>query len=74
MNERNKHKITGLMNHQTADPKANTSVFLFFPTADFLKTILSGRTNGTFGFADTQANASQNEKSHFLPMRLGKHN
>jgi len=30
MNERNKHKMTGLMNHQTADPKAFASVFLFF--------------------------------------------
>jgi hypothetical protein len=36
---------------QTADPKANASVFLFFPTAHFLKTILASRTNGTFGFA-----------------------
>ena len=39
------------MNHQTANPKANASVFLFFPTAHFLKTILASRTNGTFGFA-----------------------
>ncbi len=38
MNDRNKHKVTGQMNHQTADPKANASVFLFFPTAHFLKT------------------------------------
>ena len=29
------------MNKQTADPKANASVFLFFPTAHFLKTILA---------------------------------
>ena len=36
------------MNHQTADPKANASVFLFFPTAHFLKTILASRTNDTF--------------------------
>jgi len=35
MNDRNKHKVTGQMNHQTADPKANASVFLFFPTAHF---------------------------------------
>jgi len=41
MNDRNKHKVTGQMNHQTADPKANASVFLFFPTAHFLKTILA---------------------------------
>ncbi len=51
MNDRNKHKVTGQMNHQTADPKANASVFLFIPTAHFLKTILASRTNGTFGFA-----------------------
>jgi S1-C subfamily serine protease len=51
MNDRNKHKVTGQMNHQTADPKAIASVFLFFPTAHFLKTILASRTNGTFGFA-----------------------
>ncbi len=35
MNDRNKHKVTGQMNHQTADPKAYASVFLFFPTAHF---------------------------------------
>jgi len=52
MNNRIKHKqVTGQMNHQTADPKANASVFLFFPTAHFFKTILASRTNGTFGFA-----------------------
>lgn len=50
MNDRNKHKVTGQMNHQTADPKANASVFLFFANAHFLKTILTSRTNGTFGF------------------------
>lgn len=38
MNDRNKHKVTGQMNHQTADPKSNASVFLFFSTAHFLKT------------------------------------
>ena len=51
MNDRNKHKVTGQMNHQTADPKANASVFLFFSTAHLLKTILASNTNGTFGFA-----------------------
>jgi hypothetical protein len=50
MNDRNKHKVTGQMNHQTADPKAYASVFLFFSTAHFLRTILASRTNGTFGF------------------------
>lgn len=44
MNDRKKHKVTGQMNHQTADPKANASVFLFFPTAHFLKTIFCQRT------------------------------
>ena len=43
--------MTGQTNHQTADPKANASVFLFFANAHFLKTILASRTNGTFGFA-----------------------
>ena len=52
MNDRIKHKqVKEQINHQTADPKANASVFLFFPTAHFLKTILASRTNGTFGFA-----------------------
>jgi len=37
MNDRNKHKVTGQMNHQTADPKTNASAFLFFPNAHFLK-------------------------------------
>ena len=40
--------MTGQMNQQTADPKANASVFLFFSTAHFFKTILARRTNGTF--------------------------
>ena len=52
MNDTIKHKqVTGQMNHQTADPKANATVFLFFSTAHFLKTILASSTNGTFGFA-----------------------
>ncbi len=67
MNDRNKHKVTGQMKHQTADPKANASVFLFFPTAHFLKTILASRTNGTFGFARHTSRLTQNQKSHFLP-------
>ena len=47
-----KDKIeTGQINHQTANPKVNASVILFFPTAHFLKTILASRTNGKFGFA-----------------------
>ena len=54
MNDRIKHKqVTGQMNHQIADPKANASVFLFLPTAHFFKTILASRTNGTFAFGRT---------------------
>jgi hypothetical protein len=51
MNDRNKHKVMGQMNNQTADLKANATVFLFFSCAHFLKTILASCTNGTFGFA-----------------------
>ena len=62
------------MKHQTADPKANASVFLFFPTAHFLKTILASRTNGTFGFAPpTKANPSAKVKEPFFanaPIKL----
>ena len=54
MNDRIKLKqMTGQMNHQTAVPNANASVFLFFSTAHFLKTISASRTNGTFAFAPT---------------------
>jgi hypothetical protein len=56
MNDRNKHKVTGQMNQQTADPKANASVFLFFPTAQMAHLVL----------LDTQADPSQNQKSHSL--------
>ena len=66
MNDRNKHKVTGQMNHQTADPKANASVFLFFPTAHFLKTILASRTNGTFGFARHTSRPFANPKEPFF--------
>jgi len=51
MNDMTRHQNSGQSNHQTADPKANASVFLFFSIAHFLKTILAIRTNGTFGFA-----------------------
>jgi hypothetical protein len=54
MNDITRHQnVTGQLNHQTADRTANASVFLFFPTAHFLKTILASRTNGTFAFAPT---------------------
>jgi len=54
-------------NHQTADPKANASVSLFFSTAHFLKTIIASRTNGTFAFAPPhKANPSAKAKEPFF--------
>jgi len=68
MNDRIKHKqVTAQTNHQTADPKANASVFLFFPTAHFLKTILTIRTNGTFGFARHTSQPFTKPKEPFTP-------
>ncbi len=58
------------MNHQTADPKANASVFLFFPTAHFLKTILASRTNGTFGFARHTSRPFAKPKEPFFATAL----
>ncbi len=55
------------MNHQTADPKANTSVFLFFPNVQFFKTILASRTNGTFGFARHTSRPFAKPKEPFNP-------
>ncbi len=66
MNDRNKHKMTGQMNQQTADPKAKASVFLFFPSAHFLKTILASRTNGTFGFARHTSRPTKKPKEPFF--------
>ena len=67
MNDRNKHKVTRQMNHQTADPKAKASVFLFLPTAHLLKTILACRINGTFAFSPTQkADPSAKAKELFF--------
>ena len=75
MNDIIKQKqVSGQMNHQTAEPKANASVFLFFSKAHFLKTILASRTNGTtcpdlagFGIAPThKADPSAKKKSHFF--------
>jgi hypothetical protein len=58
------HIATGQLSRHSNRP----DVFYFFSTAHFLKTILASRTSGTFGFAPThKANASQNQKSHFLP-------
>jgi len=58
-----RHQNSEQFNNQTADPRANASVFLFFPTAHFLKTILASRTSGTFPFAPThKANPSAKAK------------
>jgi hypothetical protein len=62
--------VTGQTNRQTADPKANASVFLFFSIAHFLKTILASRTNGTFAFAPKhKADPSAKAKEPFLANR-----
>ena len=69
MNDRNKHKqVSGQMNHQTADSKANASVFLFFSNAHFLKTIFSKRTNGTFGFARHTSRPFAKPNVPFVPI------
>jgi len=70
MNDRNKHKVTEQMKHQPADPKANASVFLFFSTAHFLKTILAHRTNGTFGFAQHTSRPFAKPKEPFFANAL----
>ena len=55
MKERIKHKqLTGQMNHQTADSRANASVYLFFTIEHFLKTIFTNRTSDTFTLAPAQ--------------------
>ena len=43
--------MTGQLNYQAADPKANASVFLFLPNAHYLKTNLVSLKTGTFAFA-----------------------
>jgi 5-methyltetrahydrofolate--homocysteine methyltransferase len=55
--------------------KVRTSVFLFFPTAHFFKTILASRTNGTFGFARHTSRPFAKPKEPFFanaPMRIVK--
>jgi hypothetical protein len=63
MNDSIKHKVTGQFNHQTADPRANASVFLFFSTAHFLKTIFADTHLAHLVLPITQADPSQNQKS-----------
>jgi hypothetical protein len=59
MNDRIKNKqVTGQMIHQTADQKANASVFLFFPNAHFLKTILASRKMTHLVLPHSQADSS----------------
>lgn len=66
-----KQKIrTEKVNIQTADTKANASVFLFFSTAHFLKTILVNRTNGTFGFARHTSHPLAKPKEPFFANAL----
>lgn len=61
--------MTEEINHQTADPKANASVFLFFFTAYFLNTILASRTNGTFGFTRPTSQPFKKPKEPFFANR-----
>ena len=71
MNETPKHQnVSGQLNRQTADRTANASVFLFFPTAHFLKTILASRTNGTFGFARHTSQRFAKPKEPLLRQRI----
>ncbi len=70
MNDRNIHILKRQINHQTADPKANASLFLFFPTAHFLKPILASRTNGTFGFDRYASQRFEKPKEPFFANSL----
>ena len=64
MNDRLKYKqVTGQINHQTADPRANASVFLFFPYAHFLFFNFNATSHlAHLVLPDTQADPSQNQK------------
>ena len=57
---------TKKVNIQKYCQKANASVFLFFPTSHFLKTILASRTNGTFGFAQHTSRPFAKPKEPFF--------
>jgi hypothetical protein len=66
MNDRNKHKVTGQMDHETADPKANASVFLFFRRT-FFKNNFSQQHKWHICFCPTQkANPSAKSKEPFF--------
>jgi hypothetical protein len=73
MNDRMKQKIrTEQVKHQTADIKANASVFLFFHTVNFLKTILASRTNGTFAKPHKPTHSPSFAKEPIFFQRLNK--
>lgn len=55
------------MNHQTADHKANASVFLFFSTAHLLKIILP-IARMTHLVLPKHKLTFRKTKNHFLPM------
>jgi hypothetical protein len=67
MNDSNKYKVTEQMNHNTVDPKANASVFLFFHNAHFFKTILANHTNSTFGFTQHTSRPIEKPKERISP-------
>jgi hypothetical protein len=81
LNDRNKTKQRMRMNIMTANPIVKASVFLFFPTSYFFKTISAAAQTAHLVLPDTrlgptlwEADPSQNQKSHFLPtqrMTLG---
>lgn len=54
------------MNIMTANPIVTASVFLFFPTAYFLKTISAAAQMSLLVLSDTQINASQNQRVYFF--------
>jgi hypothetical protein len=66
MNDRNKHKVKGQMNHQTDGPKSQRFCIFIFPIAHFLKTISPHRTNGTFGYARHTSRSFAKPKEPFF--------
>jgi hypothetical protein len=54
------------MNIMTANPIVKASVFLFFPTAHFLKTISTADHMALLVLSDTKINASQNQRVYFF--------
>ena len=68
MNDRNKHKETGQMDHQTADPKANASIFSFFPTVHFLKQFLPATQLAHLVLPNTQSRPFAKPKEPLLPI------